>query len=106
MTAAIKKSRNIDTMHNLQGNDNAASNPERQTDSRLLGKYIDRAMDRLSINERCVFVLKHHQHIPMQEIAQIMDISVGTVKSTLFRAVRKMRRELSFYRNKEMGGAA
>lgn len=95
MATALKKSMSIHTADDRWTSNSPDTNPEQQTDASLLRSHIDSALNRLSMNERCVFVLKHYQDIPLQEIATIMDISIGTVKSTLFRAVRKMRKELA-----------
>ncbi|MFH1941963.1 MAG: sigma-70 family RNA polymerase sigma factor [bacterium] len=76
--------------------------PETQADAGLIRKHIDRAMDRLSPHERCVFVLRHYNDFPLKDIAEIMSISKGTVKSTLFRTLKKLQKELSFYRQ-ELG---
>lgn len=95
MATALKKSTSIENAGDRWKSHSPETNPEKQTDASLLRTHIDKALDRLSRNERCVFVLKHYQDIPLQEIALIMDISIGTVKSTLFRAVRKMRKELA-----------
>jgi len=53
------------------------------------------ALDRLSDRERSVFVLKHINHLKLKEIAATLDISLGTVKSTHFRAVNHLRREVA-----------
>ncbi|MBN2415834.1 sigma-70 family RNA polymerase sigma factor [bacterium] len=103
MTAVLKRSTSIEHAGDSWKSLSPDTNPEKQTDASLLRTHIDTALDRLSRNERCVFVLKHYQEFPLQEIALIMDVSVGTVKSTLFRAVRKMRKELASCRGKGEG---
>jgi RNA polymerase sigma-70 factor (ECF subfamily) len=45
-----------------------------------------------------VFVLRHYHDLPLREIADTMQIAEGTVKSHLFRALQRLRRELAFYR--------
>ena len=52
----------------------------------------------LSPQERRVFVLRHYHHLQLNEIAAMLTLAEGTVKSLLFRAVQTLQKELSFYR--------
>ena len=52
---------------------------------------LDRAFARLSPEHRAVFVLHHHAGHPLAEIAGIVGIPVGTVKSRLHYATRTLR---------------
>lgn len=76
----------------------AETNPERAARSGIIKAHIEDALSKLSARERSVFVLSHYNDMPRQEIADMLDIKTGTVKSTLFRAVAKLRRELSYYK--------
>jgi len=69
------------------GPDNPASSDLRQIFSRCLEKLGER--------QRMVFVLKHYNGLQYQEIAQVLNISPGTVKSLHFKAVRNLRNLLS-----------
>jgi RNA polymerase sigma-70 factor, ECF subfamily len=75
------------------------SNPEQRVDMAMINDYITRAMAALSPKEKSVFVLRQFHEQGLQEIAEILGISVGTVKSTLFRSLKKMQKELSFLRS-------
>jgi RNA polymerase sigma-70 factor (ECF subfamily) len=55
---------------------------------------IDWAMQRLSARQRVVFTLRHHEEMPLREIAAVLGLEEGTVKAHLHRAVRVLRREL------------
>jgi len=63
------------------------SHPERFD----LRQAFSRALAGLGERQRLVFVLKHYNGFDYREIAEIMDISVGTVKSLHFKAVRNLR---------------
>ena len=52
---------------------------------------LDRAFQRLTPEHRAVFVLHHHAGHPLAEIADIVGVPVGTVKSRLHHATRSMR---------------
>lgn len=60
---------------------------------RLRGLEI--AMESLSEKERAAFVLRHFEQMPIEEIARTLKVGTGAVKQSVFRAVRKMRRELA-----------
>ena len=64
---------------------------------------LGRALAELSEEFRSVLLLADLEEFALGEIAEIMDIPVGTVKSRLFRARRLLRRRLADYRP---GGAA
>jgi len=72
-----------------------AGNPEERLQQADRLKRLQAAVDKLSERERSVFVLKHVNHMKMTDIAAALDISVGTVKSTHFRAVNHLRREVA-----------
>jgi len=71
-------------------------NPEQKADMAMISDHITRAMTALSAKEKSVFVLRQFHDQELDEIAHILGISLGTVKSTLFRSLKKMQKELSF----------
>ena len=52
------------------------------------------ALQRLAENQRCVFVMRHFEDLSVTEIAQILDMAEGTVRSHLGRAILALRRIL------------
>lgn len=66
------------------------------TDSRSLEdeEVLRQALGRLSEKLRAVVVLRYYLDLSYAEIAQVLDIPVGTVKSRLDLALRTLRREL------------
>lgn len=72
--------------------------PGRQLDAQMLQGQINSALKQLSPKERSVFVLRHYNEMPLKEIGQTLDIAEGTVKSLLFRAVKRLQKELACYR--------
>ena len=95
---------NLKDDFDLESNENAAfagvkhGNPERSADAMLAQDHIESALGALSGKERAVFVLRHFKDLPLKEIATTLSLAEGTVKSLLFRAIRKLQEELSFYR--------
>jgi RNA polymerase sigma-70 factor (ECF subfamily) len=75
--------------------------PDVAAESRLMRERIERALNRLSGRERAVFVLRHYDDLPLRDIASILNVRPGTVKTLLFRALEKLQAELAFYRSEE-----
>ncbi len=73
-------------------------NPEQSAEAGLMQQHIDNALQQLTRRERSIFVLRHYNDLSLKEIAQILKITEGTVKSMLFRGIQKLQKELSFYR--------
>jgi len=71
--------------------------PEPDMESKDLKDHIEKALNNITDKERAVFILRHYEDLPLKEIARVLKIAEGTVKSLLFRAIRKLQKELSFY---------
>ena len=76
----------------------APPNTGKQTERRQMQDHIEAALQVLSPRERSAFVLKHEHGLRIKDVAASMDVAPGTVKSMLYRATRKLRDELAFYR--------
>ncbi len=72
-----------------------APNPEQKAENHLMQEYLDGALNLLSPQERAVFVLRHYEDLRLKEISQILHLAEGTVKSVLFRGIRKLQKALS-----------
>ena len=65
-----------------------------EDDSPLVRKYLERAVYLLPPKQRSVFLLHDVQGFTHSEIADIMKLSDGTIKSQLFKARMKLRENL------------
>jgi RNA polymerase sigma-70 factor (ECF subfamily) len=74
---------------------------ERQLMSRQLRVAIERAVERLSAQQKVIFRLRHYENLALEEIAEHLGLSAGTVRAHLFRAIHKVRKELSGWRTNE-----
>jgi RNA polymerase sigma-70 factor (ECF subfamily) len=81
--------RSIDDLHLAAGDHR--SNPA----SSELRRVISRCLERLGERQRLIFVMRHFNGLEYREIAQILGVSVGTVKSLHFKAVRNLKTWLS-----------
>ena len=59
-----------------------------------LRSALTRCVDRLAERQKMVFVMRHYNELPFNEISEAMSISVGTAKSLHFKAVRNLRKWL------------
>jgi len=71
--------------------DEQSPQPEQALLHRELGAALERAMESISANQRAVVELTYFHGCRYQEIAQIMDCPVETVKTRMFHARRKLR---------------
>jgi len=92
-----KALRSEETLENIgsviQGNshDNASSD---------LRAILSHCLKKLSERQRLIFVMKHYNQLQYNEIAQILNVALGTVKSLHFKAVQNLRGLMTPY----MGG--
>ncbi len=68
---------------------------EHQTEGREVGRLVARAVNTLPPRQRAMAVLRLYQDLPYVDIARIMGCSEGTVKATMFAALRKLRSALT-----------
>ncbi|MFC1555453.1 RNA polymerase sigma factor [candidate division KSB1 bacterium] len=71
--------------------------PDAVYEKNEINRHVERAITALSPRERSVFVLRHYHNMQVREVADVLVVSTGTVKSLLYRAVRKLQKELAFY---------
>ncbi len=71
-----------------------APGPELAVEVACLRRRIDEALATFSERERAVFILRHYHDLKIKEIAQTLGVSLGSVKSYLFRSIQKLQKEL------------
>ncbi|MDD5759823.1 MAG: sigma-70 family RNA polymerase sigma factor [Desulfobulbaceae bacterium] len=60
--------------------------PERLYESKQMGQALQRALQKISPKFKVVIVLKEMEGLTYEEIAEVLDVSMGTVKSRISRA--------------------
>lgn len=68
--------------------------PREEASRGELGTALTRAIDKLPEKQRIAFNLRHLNGLSLEEVAQTMGVSEGTVKAHLFHAARKLRADL------------
>jgi len=69
--------------------------PDRGVVGRESGERLATALRALPERQRAVVVLRHYQELSLEEIARTLGMSLGTVKSSLHRALHRMRATLT-----------
>ena len=69
--------------------------PDRGVEGRESGERLAVALRALPERQRAVVVLRHYQELSLEEIATTLGMSLGTVKSSLHRALHRMRDTLT-----------
>ena len=64
--------------------------PEAQLERRLTREAVQRGLSGLPPDSRQILLLREIQGLSYEEIARVLDLEVGTVKSRLFRARKKL----------------
>jgi RNA polymerase sigma-70 factor, ECF subfamily len=78
-----------DDAKSLASHDSDSENGERR-------EHIERALHELPTLQRAVVILRHFDGLSTKQVSQILRCSEGTVKTHLYRGLRKMRSKLVF----------
>jgi RNA polymerase sigma-70 factor, ECF subfamily len=93
----IRKRRELESSKALDEIQVAAPPDPASSPAAEMKDIVSRCIDRLANRQRLVFVLRHVDELQFNEISETMNISLGTVKSLHFKAVRNMKKWLSPY---------
>lgn len=55
---------------------------------------LEEALDKLSYTEKTIILLRYFEQLELKEVAKVMDKNLSTVKSTLYRALKKLKVQL------------
>ncbi len=92
---AASAEREEETRIVLQSQDES---PEQEVLALELGGEIEQAIAQLRLEYRTAIILRHIENRPYEEIAEIMDVPIGTVKTFLHRARAELREALAHLR--------
>ncbi len=77
------------------------ASPEQSLEQAETAAIIQKAIDKLDEKHRLVFVLAHYQDLKYAEISEVLDIPVGTVKTRMMHAEKKLREILKPFFTKD-----
>lgn len=86
-----------DIIAEIPETDPAFDNPAHGLESRELRSYLHKAIDDLDENYRLLISLRYQNELSYEEIASMLNLPLGTVKTGLFRAKEQLRRALERY---------
>jgi RNA polymerase sigma-70 factor (ECF subfamily) len=74
--------------------------------NKVLLEHVMNALAELTPSQRLIFLLRHHEGMSYDEIANAMNCSTGTAKKSAWRALRKLRARLEVDRETTEEGVA
>jgi len=86
-----KRRREMESLKTVEELNLAAENEGREERSSDLKDIFGRCLEQLAERQRMIFTMRHYNGLKYQEIARILGISIGTVKSLHFKAVQNLR---------------
>ena len=86
-----------DVIAEIPEKDPTFDNPARGLESRELRSYLHNAIENLDENYRLLLSLRYQNELSYEEIANMLNLPLGTVKTGLFRAKEQLRRALETY---------
>lgn len=78
----------------LQIESSHADQPEYELENKQRALILHEAINRLPENQKVAFTLSKYEELSYQEISEVMDMSVSSVESLLFRAKKNLQKKL------------
>jgi RNA polymerase sigma-70 factor (ECF subfamily) len=95
-----KRSRNPEHIFRiLQQQEKPAMDPEDHLVVLNQKQVLRRSISLLPKRQKLIFVLKHYGHYKYREIAEILDISVGSIKSLHHRSINRIKKDVILMRS-------
>lgn len=81
----------LDTLPDTASNET----PQDLLEGAITIDLLEKAIDRLPVNQRTAILLRHTEQFSYHRIAEVMDVSIGAVESLLVRARRTLKQQLA-----------
>ncbi|MDI6605480.1 MAG: RNA polymerase sigma factor SigY [Thermoanaerobacteraceae bacterium] len=88
----LRKHKNVELVEEISTNN--TENIEETSITNLQYKELMNILMKLPYEKRATFILKHYYGYKYEEIAQILDCPVGTVRSRLHNAIKEIMKEM------------
>lgn len=72
----------------------ANDTPEKIYENKILSEKIDLALTKLSVEQRETFYMRHYGQLSFKEIADVLNVPIGTVLARMSRSAALLRKEL------------
>jgi len=92
----------VEGFYNSEGTEKAATTTDLRVDTikNMMGDEITNALNSLDVDFRTVIILCDLEGFTYEEMAKILDIPIGTVRSRIHRARNLLKEKLSLYASK------
>ena len=92
-----RRRKELESSQSLDEMNLAAESGPHPAENSDLQRILGLCINKLAQRQRLIFVMRHYQELRNEEIAQALNISLGTVKSLHFKAIRNLRSMLAPY---------
>lgn len=82
-----------DVFPTLKKND-AENNPHFGLENKEMNTLIEKAIEKLPVKQKQVFILRYYNELPYEEISKILGTSVGGLKANYFHALKNIKKYL------------
>ena len=93
-----KRWKNLVSIFEAKEPEAAWGNPVQDIQKEKINQAIDQAILSLPPQQRSVFILRHYEELPYQEIARLIGRTEGALKANYFQAVQKLKKKLAHLR--------
>jgi RNA polymerase sigma-70 factor (ECF subfamily) len=90
-----------DVLPDLPDSGEMSPNPIREVESKETRTFLQHAIDRLDAHYKIQITMRYHDELSYEEIAGLLNLPLGTVKTGLFRAKEKLRLALEGFYSEE-----
>lgn len=77
----------------------ASENPHQDMEANERREILEKALDSLPANQKKAFILHHYESLSYKDISSVMETSVSSVESLIFRARENLKKKCSYFSN-------
>lgn len=86
----------LHTLNDAESEPGSSIEPVRGLERKELIEAVHKAVEKLPFQRRQIFIMKKYENLTYEEIAEIQNISINTVKTQMKRALQSLRQNLSY----------
>ena len=95
----LKQQSFLQSLNLTKSNFNSSENPENNYKEKELNEAMEKALKILSEKQRIAFTLNRHQDLSYKEISEIMNLSLSSIESIIYRAKERLKELMKDYLN-------
>ena len=86
----------VHTLNDVESEPGNNREPGKELDRKEIIEAVHKAIEKLPFQRRQIFIMKKFENLTYEEIADIQNISINTVKTQMKRALQSLRQNLSY----------